>query len=127
MGRIRCSSRAITGWPTAGADGVTQGVRAAQTAAGHAGGWLAAYDGADGGADRDAAGAGRGAALVLVQHLQHAGSRGGGGGEGGLGARVRVEGRVVAGLLAVHRSGADVAGRGGTASGRGRWRRYHAA
>ena len=36
---------------------------------------LAAHDDPDGGADRDAGGAGRGGALVLVQHLQHAGPR----------------------------------------------------
>ena len=50
-------------------------VREEQAAQGRAHRWLAAHDHPDGGLDRDARGARRRHPLVLLQHLQHAGSR----------------------------------------------------
>jgi DNA-binding transcriptional ArsR family regulator len=63
----------------AGADGAAPAVRGQAAAEGRADRGLAAHDGADRGADRDAGRARRRGALGVVQHLQHAGLRGGGG------------------------------------------------
>ena len=89
-------------------DGDARGVRREQAARGRAHHGLAAHDRADGGADRDAGGAGRRGALGLVQHLLHPGSRRGrdrGGGD----PRVRLEGRDARGVLVVHRAGTQLA------------------
>ena len=59
----------------AGSDGDARRVRQEPAAQGGAHRRLAAHDHPDGGPDRDAGGAGRRHPLVLLQHLQHAGSR----------------------------------------------------
>ena len=91
-------------------DGAARGVRRRPAAQGRAHHRLAAHDDPDRGADRDADRARRRRALVLVQHLLHAGPR----------RRrdrrrrrpgLRLEGRDAGGVLVVHRAGADV-GRG---------------
>ena len=76
---------------------------ASQAAEGRAHRRLPAHDGADRGADRDAAGARRHGALVVVQHLLHPGPCRGGGGGGGR-AGVRLEGHERGGVLVVHRA-----------------------
>ena len=104
----------------AGPDGAARTARGHEAARRRAHHGLAAHDGADGGADRDAGRPRRRRALGVVQHLQHPGSRrrrGGGRprrapcsdpqGDAGL----RLEGRDARGVLVVHQRGAGVARR----------------
>ena len=101
----------------AGPDGAPLRVQGNAAARGREDHGLAAHDGADGGAHRDAGRPRRRRALGVVQHFLDAGSRGGGGrcrqerndrrsaGRAG----VCVEGRDARGVLVVHGAGADVA------------------
>ena len=110
----------------AGPDGRAAGIRAAQAAQGRARDGIAAHDHPDGRADRDARGAGRRRALVLVQHLLDAGPRRGRHRRRGR-SGLRLEGRDAARVLVVYGHGPLVSGRQGTAARRGRRRRRHPA